>query len=375
MEAMPDLSRTVAFLLAGGEGRRLHELTERQCKPALHFLSAHRIVDFSVAAALRANIPHIFVATQFCPATLARHLQSVWGPASGPGTVSGLLGPDVAGPAGYAGTADALRANGPMLDELEAREVVVLPGDQVHAVDLRGLIGAHRAAGAKLTVAMASVAPVAPPGMPAPDGGAVETTPTGVCVADWGWLQRLLSDGRADFEADVLAPAMQAGEVASWIWEGYWRDVNSLDDLRRSWLDFEARPLPCPRPLAPGMSLTLPPSAPDGFAGRINTGDVRLYSPLVGGHDRDRWAVLDRSILMPGSRIAPGVRLTRVIVAPGTAIPEGMSIGLDRAEDARWFRIDGETTLVTPQMLAHRAMTLGASIPAIRRSRGTQPRP
>ena len=73
----PDLSRTVGFVLAGGEGRRLHELTHSAAKPALHLAGTTRLVDFAMSNLWRAGIGKVLVATQHCPATLARHLAAV----------------------------------------------------------------------------------------------------------------------------------------------------------------------------------------------------------------------------------------------------------------------------------------------------------
>jgi glucose-1-phosphate adenylyltransferase len=80
--------------------------------------------------------------------------------------------------------------------------------------------------------------------------------------------------------------------------------------------------------------------------------------------------MLDRTLLMPGVRVAPGARLTRCIVACGTAIPEGLVVGEDPAEDARWFRVtDGGTTLVTTAMLARRAAERRVGAPLLPRFR------
>ncbi len=38
--------KTLALVLAGGQGSRLHELTEWRAKPAVHFGGKFRIIDF-----------------------------------------------------------------------------------------------------------------------------------------------------------------------------------------------------------------------------------------------------------------------------------------------------------------------------------------
>jgi len=38
--------RTVALVLAGGEGKRLFPLTRRRAKPAMPFAGQYRLIDF-----------------------------------------------------------------------------------------------------------------------------------------------------------------------------------------------------------------------------------------------------------------------------------------------------------------------------------------
>lgn len=388
-ESEPDLSRTVAFLLAGGQGTRLHELTRAECKPAVHFTAGHRIVDFTLANAVRSGLTQMVVATQYCPGTLTRHLTTVWAPAFRGGRLILRDGAAVAGPGGYRGTADALRANAATLDALNAREVVVLAGDHIYAMDYRPMIAAHRASGAEVTVAALPV-PLAQardfgvivtetdgritgfaekPSSPMPRPGDPDRAlaSMGIYVLNWPWLRSLLQGNPAmtDFGHDVMPLATAAGAAQAYAVppdrpgeELYWRDVGTLDAYRRAVLEFGQRPAPLPRPLVPGIVPRLLPDvavAASRFASQAAFGGLRLCMPLLGAADRRRWTVLDETVLMPGARVAPGVRLTRCIVAPGTAIPEGLVIGEDAEEDARWFRVsDGGTTLITTAMLARR---------------------
>jgi glucose-1-phosphate adenylyltransferase len=374
-----DLSKTVAVVLAGGQGTRLHDLTQREAKPALPFARFHRIVDFSMAGIVRSGIGQTVVATQYRPRALSEHVRTTWGPALPSGSLHVRDGADVAPELGYRGTADVLRANGTLLDQMGAGEVIILAADHIYSMDLRRLVAAHRASGAEVTLAAMPV-PREEAGrfgiiMPGPGGriAGFEEKPKrpaslpgepdlslaslGIYVADWGWLKGVLEDDRLqDFGTNVIPQAVTLGQAAVWRWSGYWRDVGTLDAFRDAWLDFEASPPPCQRPLVSGIAL--PPIASylsrDRFLARANMGRMRLLQPLIGSTDADRWAALDGSILMPGARIEPGVRLTNVIVAPGATVPEGMRIGEDPDEDARWFRVAGNTTLVTASMLARR---------------------
>lgn len=378
MTDTPDLSDVVAVVLAGGQGTRLFELTSRECKPALPFARFHRIIDFTLASLLRSGVGQVILGTQYRPETLTAHVRDVWSGAWDNG-IAILSGQDVAEGRGYAGTADVLRANADKLDAMGAREVLVVAADHIYAMDYRHFVAAHRESGAPLTLAAMPVAreeasrfgvvtegpgkriagfaekPAQPTAMFGDPDRALASL--GIYVIDWAWLRVALRDPKVlDFGEDVIPLAVGRGEAAVWRWEGYWRDVGTLDGLRESWLDFEAAPPPCQRPFVPGMKVTLPTelSPREPFQASVNLGGLRLMSPLVGSGDPARWTALDRSILMPGARVAPGVRLSNVIVAPGTVVPHGLQIGEDPEEDRRWFRVSGDTTLVTSAMLARR---------------------
>lgn len=378
MTDTPDLSNTVAIVLAGGQGTRLCELTARDCKPALPFARFHRIVDFTMASLARSGLERVIVGTQYRPETLTAHLNNVWAPVWGDGSLM-LCDGAKAGPGGYRGTADVLRANADKLDAMGAREVLVVAADHVYAMDYREFVAAHRASGAPMTLAAMPVPRdeagrfgvvtegpghriagfAEKPTQPAAIFGDASNSlaSLGIYVLDWPWLRGLLEDESVlDFGEDVIPLAVQRGEAAVWRWEGYWRDVGTLDGLRESWLDFQTSPPPCKRPFVSGMRVKLPAdlSQRDPFQASLNVGRLRLMSPLVGTKDPSRWTALDQSVLMPGARVAPGVRLSSVIVAPGAVIPHGMQIGDDPEEDARWFRVSGGTTLVTSAMLARR---------------------
>lgn len=374
----PELTDIVAIVLAGGQGTRLYELTGRECKPALPFARFHRIVDFTLASLARSGVGRVIVGTQYRPATLAKHVESVWAPLW-EGGLSVADGAVVRPSRGYEGTADVLRSLAPQLDAVGARELLVLAADHVYAMDYRHFVAAHRESGAPLTLAAMPVTRAEAgrygivtegPGHRIAGFAEKPTTPAsifgdpdhslaslGIYVIDWPWLRDLLQDPAVlDFGEDVIPRAVRSGDAAVWRWDGYWRDVGTLDGLRESWLDFEASPPPCQRPFVPGMHLdpsaTLSPREP--FHASVNLGGLRLMSPLVGSEDPNRWTAIDQSVVMPGARVSPGVRLSKVILAPGAVVPHGMHIGEDPEEDRRWFRVSGDTTLVTSAMLARR---------------------
>ena len=70
--------QAMAFVLAGGRGSRLKELTDKRAKPAVFFGGKSRIIDFALSNAVNSGIRRIAVATQYKAHSLIRHLQRGW---------------------------------------------------------------------------------------------------------------------------------------------------------------------------------------------------------------------------------------------------------------------------------------------------------
>src|SRR5574340_169797 len=74
----PFARHAMAYVLAGGRGSRLLELTDRRAKPAVYFGGKSRIIDFAPSNALNSGIRRVAVATQYKAHSLIRHLQRGW---------------------------------------------------------------------------------------------------------------------------------------------------------------------------------------------------------------------------------------------------------------------------------------------------------
>ena len=80
-ETMPTkrlTQRSMAFVLAGGRGSRLKELTDRRVKPAVPFGGKARIIDFALSNAVNSGIRKMAIATQYKAHSLIRHTQRGW---------------------------------------------------------------------------------------------------------------------------------------------------------------------------------------------------------------------------------------------------------------------------------------------------------
>src|SRR5215210_4290820 len=115
----------MAYVLAGGRGSRLMELTDRRAKPAVPFGCKSRIIDFALSNALNSGIRRIGVATQYKAHSLIRHMQrgceDQW----------------------YAGTADAVYQNLDIILSYGPKYMVILAGDHIYKMDYELMLQQH----------------------------------------------------------------------------------------------------------------------------------------------------------------------------------------------------------------------------------------
>ena len=409
-------SRTMAFVLAGGRGSRLKELTDNRAKPAVYFGGKTRIIDFALSNALNSGIRKMAVATQYKAHSLIRHCQRGWNffraerneyldilPAS----------QRVDETAWYAGTADAVYQNIDIVDSYGIDWVVILAGDHIYKMDYEVMIREHVENGADVTVGCLTVPraeasafgvmavdhsgrivdfvekPKNPPGTP--DNPDVALASMGIYVFRWKFLRQLLMDdahdpqSSRDFGGDIIPSVVRNGKAMAHRFEdscvrhrpdaaAYWRDVGTVDAYWKANIDLTG--------FDPELDLwdrnwpiwtyaeSVPPAKfvhDDGerrgqatsslvSGGCIISGTNVKNSLLFTGVHTNSWAVLDHAVVLPYATVGRHARLTRVVIDRGVTIPEGMVVGEDPEVDARWFRVsDGGVTLITQAMLDRRA--------------------
>lgn len=146
--------RVLAFVLAGGEGKRLFPLTRDRAKPAVPFGGVFRLIDFALSNLVNGGYRRIAVLTQYKSNSLNRHLALTW-------RLSPLLGGYVtpvpaqmrSGPHWYAGSADALFQNLNLVDDEQPEHLIVFGADHVYRMDPRQMVEHHLQSGAAVTVA------------------------------------------------------------------------------------------------------------------------------------------------------------------------------------------------------------------------------
>ncbi|MDX1730498.1 MAG: sugar phosphate nucleotidyltransferase, partial [Aurantimonas coralicida] len=153
--AGPLARETMAYVLAGGRGSRLMEMTDSRAKPAVFFGGKTRIIDFALSNAINSGIRRIGVATQYKAHSLIRHLQNGWNFLR-PGRNESFdilpASQRVSEDQWYAGTADAVYQNIDIIESYAPRYIVILAGDHVYKMDYEIMLQQHVDSGADVTV-------------------------------------------------------------------------------------------------------------------------------------------------------------------------------------------------------------------------------
>src|ERR1700754_4327737 len=150
------LSReSMAYVLAGGRGSRLADLTAKRAKPAVYFGGKARIIDFALSNALNSGIRRIGVATQYKAHSLIRHLQQGWNFFRPERNESFDILPAsqrVSETQWYEGTADAVYQNIDIIEDYGVEYMVILAGDHVYKMDYEWMLQQHVDSGADVTI-------------------------------------------------------------------------------------------------------------------------------------------------------------------------------------------------------------------------------
>ena len=410
--------RAMAFVLAGGRGSRLKELTDRRVKPAVYFGGKTRIVDFALSNAMNSGIRKIAVATQYKAHSLIRHCQRGWNffraernefldilPASQRTSEQHW----------YQGTADAVTQNIDIVDDYDVDYIIILAGDHIYKMDYEVMLREHVQSGADVTVGCLTVPreeasafgvmdvddkgriisflekPKNPPAMPGHPDKALASM--GIYVFNWAFLRDLLltdaedPNSSHDFGTDLIPDIVKNGKAMAHRFDdscvrtpgapAYWKDVGTVDAFWQANIDLTN--------FTPELNLwdndwpiwTYSESRPPakfihdekdrrGVAissmvsgGCIISGTEIRNSLLFTEVHTNSYAVLDHAVVLPYVTVERHARLRNVVIDRGVTIPEGLIVGEDPLDDAKWFRVsDKGVTLITQDMLDRRAASL-----------------
>jgi len=403
----------MAYVLAGGRGSRLAELTDARAKPAVYFGGKSRIIDFALSNALNSGIRRIGVATQYKAHSLIRHLQRGWNFLRPERNESFDILPAsqrVSEFQWYEGTADAVFQNIDIIESYAPEYMVILAGDHIYKMDFELMLQQHVDAAADVTIACMEVAraeatgfgvmaidetgrivefvekPDDPPAMPGkPD---VSLASMGVYVFNTAFLlDQLRRDAETpgstrDFGKDLIPYLVANGKavahqfstscVRSTMEAGsYWRDVGTVDAYWEANIDLtdvvpELDLYDRSWPLWTYAEITPPAKFVHDVEGRrgsavaslvsgdcIVSGSTIHRSLLFTGVRTHSFATLDEAVVLPFCEIGRGAQLRKVVLDRGVVIPDGLVVGEDPELDAHRFRrTERGVCLITQPMIA-----------------------
>ena len=404
--------QAMAFVLAGGRGSRLRELTDRRAKPAVYFGGKSRIIDFTLSNAVNSGIRRIGVATQYKAHSLIRHLQRGWNffqAGRGEGLDILPASQRVDERQWYLGTADAVTQNIDIIEGYAPKYIVVLAGDHVYKQDYSLMLAEHVASGADVTVGCVEVPrmeatgfgvmhvdatgrivdfvekPADPPATPDDPDRALASM--GIYVFETALLIDQLKRDAADpasdhdFGKNVIPWLVRNGKAVahrfseSCVMTGaekapYWRDVGTVDAFWEANLDLtdftpeldlysEDWPIWTYPELTPPAKFIHDEENRRGTAvssmvsgGCIISGGFVYQSLLFTGVHCHSYSEIDRVVALPYSVVNRGARVRNAVLDRGVIVPPGLVVGEDPEADAKRFRVsDRGVTLVTQPML------------------------
>ena len=399
--------KTVAMILAGGQGERLSVLSRQRAKPAVMFGGKYRIIDFTLSNCVNSGIYDVAVLTQYRPHSLNDHIGHgrPWDLDRATGGVR-VLQPYLgrARSDWYRGTADAIYHNLFYVEETRATDVLILSGDHVYAMDYRPMLQLHRESGAAVTVAVQPV-----PWEDASRFGVMSVNDAGL-VVDFDEKpanprSNLASMGVYVFKAEVLREVFRredAGRtmidfghevipfligddnVYAYSFDNYWRDVGTLQSYWEANMeqlqdvpglnlydpDWRIHTRSEERPPAKVMDGSHVSRAMLSHGCIIIRGSVS-HSVLSPGVTIHEGAVVRDSIIMTDAVIGPYAQLDHCIVDKHVVIGPGAKLGAGDDYSANWLEpsrintgltIVGRSARIPARVTAGRNVLIGADV-------------
>ncbi|MBI2407061.1 MAG: glucose-1-phosphate adenylyltransferase [Gemmatimonadetes bacterium] len=408
----PIARSTMAYVLAGGRGARLMELTDRRAKPAVYFGGKSRIIDFTLSNALNSGIRRIAVATQYKAHSLIRHMQRGWNFLRPERNESFDILPAsqrVSEHEWYRGTADAVFQNIDIIDGYDPEYIMILAGDHVYKMDYERMLVEHVNSEADVTVACVETPieyasglgvmhvgehdrilaffekPALPPEMPDKPGWALASM--GIYVFKRTLLNEQLRRDAADplstrdFGRDIIPYLVKHGKAVAHRFTAscvrgkdeadvYWRDVGTIDAYFDANIDltdvvpqldlFDRNwPIWSYSEITPPAKFVFDEHDRRGEAvsslvsgGCIVSGATVRRSLLFTSAHVHSYARVENAVILPETDIGRHARLRNVVIDHGVRIPPGLVVGEDPVEDAaRFRRTERGICLITQPML------------------------
>jgi glucose-1-phosphate adenylyltransferase len=338
------VSRTLAIVLAGGEGERLSLLSGERAKPAVPFAGKYRIIDFTLSNCVNSGLTNVIVLTQYAPMSLNDHIGAgrPWDLDRNSGGIR-IFQPFVARGRPrewYRGTADAVAANLDAIAQSGADIVLVLAGDHIYKMDYGPFIQQHRRKRADVTIAVKPV-PIEEAHrfglLTLDDSDAVtdwqekprhprsNLASLGIYVFSRKALDRWLGEARHDFGRHIIPAMLDAGSrVYGYHFDDYWQDVGTVHSYWEAQMELLDDH---PRLDLYDRDWVIHTRSEERAPARIGS-TANVHRSLI-SHGCTIAGTVERSVLSPGVRVDPGAIVRDSVIMFDTHIRAGAVV--DRA--------------------------------------------
>lgn len=411
---------TVALILAGGRGSRLHGLTDNRAKPAVPFGGRFRIIDFALSNCINSGINRIGVITQYKAHSLLRHIQRGWSFLNMERNEFIDMLParqQLDEGCWYRGTADSVYQNmGIMSRHYHPKYVLILAGDHIYKMNYLNMLIDHINFGGECTVGCIEVnredakafgvmsidhnfkitqfveKPANPQGMPNKPDTALASM--GIYIFNADYLYNLLEkelqnpNSSYDFGKDLIPYTVEQGKAYAHTFnrscvrkdaheEAYWRDVGTIDSYWEANMDLlSTHPKLDMNDNFWPIHTCSESHNPTHFIQNSGGPQTVLQNSLISGGGKiedsqitnsilfhkvivGSGSTIDSSILLPRVNVGRNCKLSRCIIDRECEIPDGMVIGEDPVSDAlHFYRSPNGIVLITPQMLERYKMMM-----------------
>jgi len=340
--------KTIAMLLAGGQGSRLGVLTADKAKPAVTYGGKYRIIDFPLSNCAYSGIETVGVLTQYRPLELNTYIGT--GSAWNLDTMTGgayVLPPYSAAESAewYSGTANAIYQNIEFIEQFDPDDLLVLSGDHIYKMNYKWMISEHELKDADATIAVISV-PIEEASRfgimntdadlriidfeEKPENPKSTLASMGVYVFKWKTLRKYLREDKDkkdtdnDFGKDIIPAMLKNGEkLYAYEYGGYWKDVGTIQSLWEANMELLIENSPINLYDEPWRIFSRNPNDPPHYVDE----NAKIVNSIV-CEGCQIFGTVENSILSPGVVVEKGASVYDSIIMDDTVICENAQVDM-----------------------------------------------
>ena len=253
--------KAIGIILAGGNNRRMRELTEKRAVAAMPIAGSYRAIDFALSNMTNSGSGKVAVITQYNAKSLTRHLSSSkwWNFGRKQGGLF-VFTPAITAESNnwYRGTADSLYQNIDFLKHSHEPYVIIASGDGVYKLDYNKVLEYHVEKRADITIVVKDmkdrseinrfglVSMTDDNRVTNIDEKPLETNlsmvSTGVYVIRRRMLIELLEkaaeEDRHEFVRDILVRYKNLKKIYAYELKDYWANISTVNAYYKTNMDF-----------------------------------------------------------------------------------------------------------------------------------------